>query len=173
MTRLIFGFALTILVSCNQPIKTYQPDTNQIKSFFSQIDDSVLTKGSFLLVDTVQLKWKNLFVQTTSYQKALSSSDIDFIANQIEQTPATIWTNSMFDSARIVSNSYITSFNKRTAWIPIHYKFSFPYFTKDKKHCILYYDKYCGSLCAEQSLRLYKYENGKWTLIKVLFSFVS
>lgn len=173
MTRLLYPFAFMLLLSCTHSGKAYRPDIIEIKSFFAQVDDSILTKGSFLLVDTIQAKWKDLFVTTASDLKALPDEDIHFIAEQFEQTPAAVWTNLIFDSARIVSNAYINAFRKRTGLTPVYYRFSYPYFSKDKRHCILYYDNYCGSLCAEQSLRLYKYENGRWIIVKTLFSIVS
>jgi hypothetical protein len=173
MIRILFAFAFLFLFSCTHPARKYQPGIAEIKSFFAKVDDSILTKRSFLLVDTVKAKWKDLFVSTASYQKALPDDDIDFISKQLDQTTPAVWTNSMFDSARIVSSSYIAAFQKRTGLTPVHYTFSFPYFSKDKKYCVLYYDNYCGNLCAEQSLRLYKYENGRWTVVKTLFSIVS
>jgi len=172
MTRLLF-FVFLFLLSCTHAFKSNQLDIANTKSFFTQLDDSVLTKSSFLLIDTVQKEWKELFVRSASYQKALNDEDIKFIAEQFDNTPLKTWTNVVFDSARIVSEAYIDTFRKNTGWTPVHYKFSLPYFSKDKKYCLLYYDHYCGNLCAEQSLRLYKIVNGRWTIIKTLFSIVS
>lgn len=173
MTRLLFILVSISLLACSHDDKTSIPNLAETKSFFEQVDDSILTKGSFLLVNTVQREWKDLFVRTASYQKALSDEDIQFISKQFDNTSIRNWTNDVFDSARIVSQDYIRNFQKNTGSTPVHYKFSLPYFSKDKKYCILYYDHYCGNLCAEQSLRLYKQENGKWTVIKTLFSVVS
>lgn len=173
MTRPFFVFASIFMLSCTHSDDTFHVDLAEVKSFFAQVDDSSLTKRSFLLVDTVQKEWNDLFVRNASYQKALSDKDIQFIAEQVDNTPAAVWTNVVFDSARIVSEADIKRFQKNTGSTPVHYKFSLPYFSKDKKYCILYYDYYCGDLCAEQSLRLYKKENGKWIVIKTLFSFES
>ena len=170
MTRLLFGFAFLFFLSCTNSDKTYQPNMADSKSFFAQMDDSILTRSSFLLIDTVQKEWKDLFVRTASYQKVLSDEDIQFIAEQFDNTPLNVWTNAVFDSARIVNEAYIETFRKNTGWPPVHYKSSLPYFSKDKKYCVLYYDHYCGILCAEQSLRLYKQEKGRWIIIKNLFS---
>jgi hypothetical protein len=173
MTRLLFVFAFIFLLACTQDDKTSIPNLAETKSFFEQVDDSILTKRSFLLVNTVKKEWKDLFVRAASYQKALSDEDIKFISEQFDNTSLKTWTNAVFDSARIVSEDYILNFQKNAGSTPVHYKFSLPYFSKDKKYCILYYDHYCGNLCAEQSLRLYKHENGRWIVVKTLFSVVS
>lgn len=173
MTRIFPAFIFFTLLSCSHVEKTYQPDISELKSFFAQLDDSSLTKREFLLVDTVQVKWKDLFISTASHQKALPKQDIDFIAEQFDNTQTSVWTNTVFDSARLVSNTYIQNFYQKTDFVPVHYRFSYPYFSKDKKYCVLYYDYYCGNLCAEESIRLYKNDNGKWTLVKTLFSIVS
>jgi hypothetical protein len=173
MIRLLFVFVFIFLLACTHTDKTYQPNIAETKSFFAQVDDSILTKRSFLLVDIVRKEWKDLFVRTASYQKVLRNEDIQFIAEQFDNTSLNVWTNVFFDSARIVSEAYIHNFQKNIGSTPVHYKFSMLYFSKDKKYCILYYDHYCGNLCAEQSLILYKQENGRWVIIKTLFSVVS
>src|SRR4051812_26918272 len=132
MTRFIFSFALLLLISCTFIDRKYQPDILELRSFFSQLDDSALTKGSFLLVDTVQKEWKELFIRSATYQKALNKDDIQFIVEQFDNTPSIVWSNLIFDSARIVSNAYIATFKKKTGLTPVYYKFSIPYFSKDK-----------------------------------------
>ena len=125
------------------------------------------------MVESIQIGWKDLFISSATNDKTLSEKEINHIAEQLGNSKLPVWTNIYFDSARIVSQQYVNNFRKNTGSTPVHYKFSIPYFTKDKNYCVIYYESYCGTLCAEQSLRLYKNENGKWIAIKSLFSIVS
>lgn len=86
-----------------------------------------------------------------------------------------LWTSELFDSLVLISTDKLESLSQPDPFnkTPAHYKFSLPYYSKDKQTFIIYYDYYCGSLCAEYSLRLYKKANGKWTYIKSYFTMVS
>jgi hypothetical protein len=85
------------------------------------------------------------------------------------------WTNEIFDSAKIISRNYLDSVARPNPFMktPTHYSFSLPYFSKDKNSFIIYYNYYCGNLCAEYSLRLYKKINEKWTFATSFFRMVS
>jgi hypothetical protein len=162
-----------VLQSCKQ--ETYE-DVGEVKTFFSQLDDSILSKKEFLLVDSVENRkwWKDIF-RNQIFDKELSIMDWNFIYGQMKGAKETVWTNKYFDSARIVSSKYIESVSKPNPFddVPTHYRFSKPFFSKDGNICVVLYDKYCGFLCAETSLRLYKKHKRKWSFIKSFYTVVS
>jgi hypothetical protein len=107
--------------------------------------------------------------------KIIKQDNIKYVIGELGQLQKGVWTNTIFDSSTIVPLKYIDSVSKsnpREETLP-HYRFSMPYFNKDKTTFIIYYNYYCGSLCAEYSLRLYKKVKGKWKFIKSFYTVVS
>jgi hypothetical protein len=155
-------FAGLILISCNQQV---QVDTSELKNIYSDILEPDSLKGRYYLIDSIESFDKKLIVQ----------SDTTYSIAYCDEIKSGIWTNNLFDSLITISANKLHSISKSDSFkiIPIHYSFSLPYFSKDKNSFIVYYNYYCGSLCAEYSLRLYKKINGKWTFIKSYFSMVS
>jgi hypothetical protein len=151
-----------ILTSCNQPV---QVDTLELKKIYSDILEPDSLKGKFYLIDSIESFDKKVIVQ----------SDTIYSIAYCDEIKNGIWTNNLFDSLLTISADKMHSISKSDSFkiTPIHYSFSLPYFSKDKNSFIVYYNYYCGSLCAEYSLRLYKKINGKWTFIKSSFSIVS
>lgn len=160
---------LILLQSCTQEI---HEDVGKAKNFFSQLDDSILLNNEFLMVDSIENRkwWKDKF-RNQIFDKELSIKDWYFIYSQMKDAKGTVWTNKYFDSARFVSSEYIIGFSKPNPLddVPTHYSFSKPFFSKDGNTCVVLYDKYCGFLCAETSLRLYKINKGRWLFIKSFY----
>ena len=176
-------FAISVF-SCSPQ---YAPPEKDVKDFFAQWHDSVLTKNTFLLVDSFESAtgWSYLFERWTPFKDTvLTSSEIEFIANEMKNTVNATWADSIFEKSKIVSSHYIDSLAKsdtsksdllslKLKHTLAYYKFSLPYFSKDENFCVLYYDYYCSSLCAETSLQLYKKISGRWRFVKSYFREVS
>lgn len=155
-------FGGLIFSSCYQYI---QVDNSDLKKIYSDILKPDSLKGRCYLIDSIESFDKKLIVQ----------SDTTYFIAHCDETKRGIWANSLFGSLITISTDKLHSISKSDSIkiIPIHYSFSLPYFDRDKNSFIVYYNFYCGSLCAESSLRLYKKINGDWTFIKSYFSFVS
>jgi len=175
-TLFISVYGILILISFPSCRQKVHEDATQIKSFFFQLDDSILAKKQFLLIDSIDNGnwWKDIFKRKI-FDHELSIKDWYFIYGQMKDAKESVWTNKYFDSAKIVSVKYISGLAKPNALddVPTNYSFSKPFFSKDGKYCVLFYDKYCGFLCAKTSLRLYKKDNGKWLFIKSFYTIMS
>ena len=155
-------FAGVIFTSCHQYVHV---DNLEIKKVYSDILEADSLNGRFYLIDSIE----------NFDKKSIEQSDTTYFIAYNDETKNGIWTNSLFDSLTTISAAKLLSISKSDSFkiTPIHYSFSLPYFSKNKESFIIYYNYYCGNLCAEYSLRLYKKINGKWTFIKTYFSIVS
>jgi hypothetical protein len=159
-------FCLTILslviFSCRQAIRTDKTELNQI---YSDILSADSLKGKYYLVDSID----------NFETKSIKQSDMTYYISSCDSIKNGVWTDRLYDSLIIISKDRLHSISKANTltMTPAHYSFSLPYFSKDKQSFIIYYSHYCGNLCAEYSLRLYKKINGKWIFIKSYFSIVS
>jgi hypothetical protein len=163
MVKLItLTFIVLFLFSCKQNISA---SSAEIKSIFQELMIADSSLKSYLLIDSIE----------GFERKSIIQSDTAYTIATCDVVKYGIWTNDIFDSAKIISRNYIDSIAKPNPFMktPAHYSFSLPYFSKDKTSFIIYYNYYCGSLCAEYSLRLYKKIKGRWTFIKTYFSIVS
>ena len=153
---------LFLILSCRQ---TFQTDQVELKQIYHDILSADSLNGRHYLIDSIEnFETKTIKQSGTTY----------FIAD-CNSTKSGIWTDNIHDSLLIISKKGLHSKVKGDQFVmtPANYSFSLPYFSKDKKTFLIYYDHYCGNLCAEYSLRLYKKINGKWTFIKTYFSIVS
>jgi hypothetical protein len=75
---------------------------------------------------------------------------------------------SYFDDLKVVSMKIIDSLSQPDPYIntPPFIKLSKPYFSKNGAYCLLFHSYYCGNLCAESAVALYKKINGKWKFVK-------
>jgi hypothetical protein len=156
-------FFVLLLTSCSQHA---QIDNSELKQIYSDILTADSLTGKYYLLDSIENFDKKSITQ---------SYTIFFIAdcNDIKDG---VWTGNLFDSLIIVSADKLRSISKRDQFTmtPAHYySFSLAYFSKDKQTFLIYYNHYCGNLCAEYSLRLYKKINDRWAFIKSYFSMVS
>ncbi len=154
-------FSLT-LFSCRQSIQVDKVELQQI--YYDILSADSLT-GKYYLIDSI----RNYETQT------IKQSDTTYYIADCGIAKNGIWTDNIYDSLVIISNDRLHSQAKDDQFVmtPANYSFSLPYFSKDKQTFIIYYNHYCGNLCAEYSLRLYKKINGKWTFIKSYFSMIS
>lgn len=163
-----------LLVACS---KTETTETEEIKQFFANISDRGFPKDKpFVLIDKFDAKeWKNDFKQWASIDSVLSGKQIDFLVQKVESSPPVVWKSEDFRNAKVVARNYLDTITRTEPFIlrPSLYSFSRPYFTRDKEYCIMYFDVYCGLLCAEESINVYKNENGKWILIRRYVTSVS
>jgi hypothetical protein len=173
MKRLFLIFLISHLVACQQP---YNPDTKDVKDFFANLADKNFTTSDFILVDAIlTTSSAKVFERAAERDTLLAKDDIAFIVHQMSNAPSGKWTKATFERAKIVPQAYldtITPPGNTMRW-PEHYKFSRPYFSKDKTYCVLEYYNYCGNLCQENAYQLYRLSNGKWYLVKAYARTVS
>lgn len=168
---------LLIYTACTQSIRT---DPNLIKGFFSQLDElrynstPGVYSGRPFLIDSIVVD-KETFWQIASNEPLFSASDKKYIKGQLVADTLGVWSSNLFDNIKVVPYSFIDSAEtqNKNRIRPPYIKLSKPYFSKDNKYCLLYYHYYCGNLCAETTLKLYKVINGKWTIIKNYYQIVS
>jgi hypothetical protein len=159
---LLFTSLALLQLSCNQHVSTGQFELRQV---FNDISAADFIKARYYLIDSIE----------NFNTKSIAQSDTIYTIASYGNANNGIWTNELFNSLQIISRDGLHSISKADplTMTPIHYSFSLPYFSKDKRSFIIYYNYYCGNLCAEYSLRLYKIINGKWTFIKSYFRVVS
>ena len=159
---LLLTISLFLILSCRQTIKTDQLELNQI---YYDILSADSLKGKYYLIDSIE----------NFEKKTINQSDTTYFIADCNSTKSGIWTDNIYDSLLIISKKKLHSKVKGDKFLmtPANYSFSLPYFSKDKQTFIIYYNHYCGNLCAEYSMRLYKKVNGKWIFIKTYFSMVS
>jgi len=153
---------LFTLFSCGETIQINKSELNHIYDDILSTDS--LTRKYYLL-DSID-KFET---------KAIKQSDTTYFIADYGGVENGVWTDKIHDSLVIITEERLNSISKADPFpmtLP-HYRFSLPYFSKDKQSFIIYYDHYCGSLCAEYSLRLYKLIDGKWTFVKSYFSLIS
>ena len=178
MTRQRFLLLLLFFVSCTQPIKTNPTD---IKEFFSQLTPLKLnlSPGTHInsrpyVIDSIEIDLSSI-IKLVDAEPFFDPKDIAYFKGQLLADKAGVWQQELFDSIKIVSQTELDSIRK----FGLHQdmapsiRLSKPYFSKDKQYCIQYYNYYCGNLCSETALKLYKRINGKWTFIKNYFQLVS
>lgn len=148
-----------ILLSCHQQILV---DKSELKQIYTGILTSDSLTDKYYLIDSIE----------SFDKKSIIQSDTTYFIAYCDSTKNGVWTGKLFDNLIIISAGKLHSISKYDQFkmAPIHYSFSLPYFSNDKQTLLIYYNHYCGNLCAEYSLRLYKKINGKWTFIKSYFS---
>jgi hypothetical protein len=159
---LLLTVFLFVIFSCRQTIQT---DQLELKQIYYDILSADSLRGKYYLIDSIE----------NFGTKTIKQSDTTYLIAECNSTKSGIWTDNINDSLVIISKEKLHSKAKgdQFAMTPANYSFSLPYFSKDKQTFIIYYNHYCGNLCAEYSLRLYKKINGKWTFVKTYFSMVS
>lgn len=155
-------FFLFALLACRHSI---QVDKSELKQIYFDILSADSLTGKYYLIDSIR----------NFETKIINQSDTTYYVADCGITKNGIWTDNLYDSLVIISKDKLHSKAKgdKLEMTPANYSFSLPYFSKDKQSFIIYYNHYCGNLCAEYSLRLYKKINGKWTFVKSHFSIVS
>lgn len=151
-----------IQLSCNQHVEVEFSDLRQIYGDILKADSF---RGKRYLIDSIE----------NFQKKSISQSGTTYFIAHFDSIAMGVWTEQIFDNLVIIPANKLRQMSKRDPFTmtPTHYTFSLPYFNKDKNSFLIYYDFYCGNLCAEYSLRLYKKINGKWIYIKSYFSIVS
>ena len=153
-------FSLFAFFACEQ---SSQVDKSELKQINFDILSADSLTGKYYLIDSIR----------NFETKIINQSDTTYYAADCGITKNGIWTDNLYDSLVIISQDKLQSKGDKFEMRPLNYSFSLPYFSKDKQSFIIYYNHYCGNLCAEYSLRLYKKINGKWTFVKSYFSMVS
>lgn len=152
----------SMISACGQSPKI---DKSELREIFFDILSVDSLSGKYYLIDSIEK------IETTK----IEISGTTYLVADCEIAKNGIWTESIYDSLAIISKNRLDSLTKGNKFemTPANYSFSLPYFSKDKQSFIIYYNRYCGILCAEYSLRVYKKINGKWIFIKSVFSIIS
>ena len=152
---LLVTLFLSLFVSFRQIPKD---DHAEIRLIFHAIISGDSRHGSYYLIDSI-----------VNYRlKMIDGYDQPCIIAESDETKSGVWCEGIFEKARIISGKKLQSLSQPDPFTmtPPHYRFSLPYFSKDKQTILIYYSYYCGNLCAERALRLYKLINGRWTYVE-------
>jgi len=155
------------------------------KLFLNGLRLTLKPKGKFRLSDKAYGTPSQIFLKKIAAKDTvLKYFDIDFILKQFKQKQNFIWTETSVDSTVFIKATDIDSifhtFKVDSGWKVFYktfggdfYRMSFPYFSQDKQTCIIYVGHYCGGLCGEGGLRIYRRKINTWTLIKIIGRWVS
>lgn len=110
-----------------------------------------------------------------------TKAERDYIRQQIDPGNRR-WTTEYFKHTSIISEDTIKSIfadqSKRWKYFYQHFGqefhyFSLPVFLRNDTYCLFYSDIYCGNLCGDGELVLYRKVNGKWVVVKSYCSWIS
>ena len=160
-----YGFLIimaSILFSCKPTIRI---DKSELAQIYNDILSADSLKFKCYLVDSIG-NFKT---------KSITQSDTTYFLPFCDDVKNGVWPSNLHSRLVLTSKKKLHSIAKtnRLSLTPTYYIFSLPYFSKDKQTFIIYYNFYCGILCEESSLRLYKKIDGKWTFIKHHSGFIS
>jgi hypothetical protein len=123
--------------------------------------------------------YQHIFNDTLSIfadKELFSSADIEFIKLQITAGMHFKWTANNILGSNVISSKEISRYFKKgvdSGWAKFNSKYkngftsySIPLFSLDKKTCIVYMARHCGSLCGHGALSVYKKVNGKWIWLR-------
>lgn len=174
MKLYLLVFTVLFLSSCVKPIDIDIKETkllfNQLK--FLKIDRLIIPKKGthpymtrFLVVDSILYNDKFIL---RACKQSLIKEDLKYIEAQLASHTYNKWQQSIFDDLKVMSMKRIDSLSKPDPFIntPPFIKLSKPYFSKNGTYCLLLYSYYCGNLCAESAVSLYKKVSGKWEFVK-------
>lgn len=157
---ILSGLLAFLLLSCNNHVNVSE---SELKEIYSELIIADSTPGAYLSLNSLVIDSIENFTD-----KKMSVEGISYKIGYCDLVKNGIWNSQLFNIAKVVPLDSV--FHRLSAgfreYILPHYSFSLPYFSVDKKSFLIYYNYYCGSLCAESSLRLYKKVNGKWVHVK-------
>ena len=173
---LIASFLVMGLFLQAQLPDTFIVSTTEIKFFMNETRQLLYKRGEFRLSDKphqIITFLENISANDSLFTKA----DRDFIMNQVKQRKNPIWSDIYIDSTIFIKSKEIDSifenFKVSGGWKvfyetygPDFYEMSLPYFTKNKKTCIIYISNHCGGLCGGGCVRIFRLENDHWKLYK-------
>ena len=173
-------------VSKAQSSDNFSKATNEeIKSFLNEVRHVVKAATKFRLSDKPYgIPSRTFLEKIATKDTLLAQTDVDFIIKQVTQRKNTKWSNTVIDSAVLIRaediDSIFQSFKVDSGWKIFRktyggdfYRMSFPYFSQDKQTCIIYIGHYCGGLCGEGGLKIFRRQNNTWRLIRTIGRWVS
>jgi hypothetical protein len=186
---LILFLIAIVQISCTQPgdpsvQKKIKQDS--IAYFHKAIDfiNQVALKGhqdsTFKLCDRVptlasECRLEEIICDTATF----TASEIEFIKCK-DSSNLPNWNKNQFPNIKIIPWELISAAAKKNnGWSSLSteigrfHTFSYPVFLRNFTYCLFYSSVYCGFLCGEGSLVLYKYEGGKWREVKTYCHWVS
>lgn len=192
--RLAFAILLAeiFLTACRtqptnyQSASNYPKDstyTNHAKSFiqwyraYAHID-----KGLILEDSTETQEFDSNYKSVLAGTSDLTSTDLSELKSYIGHPPLSIWTIDLAGPARLITRDTVrTIFKSKTDGWQYFYQhyghdfftFSAPIFLRHYTLCLFYSGNFCGRLCGEGSLCLYKKEDNKWVEIRGFDHWVS
>jgi hypothetical protein len=153
-------------------ISPTRSQTKEIKQFFRDFDNhyySDLVNSRIHIVDTIVSLSSSYVIRYLNEDTLLSQQDVRFIKYNVKNSPPSTWTRLIFPHAIISDRNELLRKNEnawKSAATTAYFELSLPYFNKRNDKCVIYYSFYCGWLCAESSLRLYKKIKGHWIFVK-------
>jgi len=188
---LVLGFMIYIFYSCrtknDDDSKVSIEYIKQAQIFITQVKKSQLDDKQFILESNVRTIdnndcLKEVLLDTLTF----SRQERDYISGEAKKPTIQSWTNEIFPNIKIVSSDtirkifkdYSKEHSKGWDYFYSHIGksadgFSSPIFYKNYTYCLFYSDHYCGFLCAEGSLTLYKKEGNKWIEVKSFCNWAS
>jgi hypothetical protein len=149
----------------NEFMETVLTSSAPYESVFNKLPKKVFYKAIHIgqanwhsKMDTAfEKKFKDLY----RYDSVLSKQDFTFFKDQYYSMKDTTWN---FSTTRI---------KLKKKYKPGYFKYSIPLFTKDFKRAILWRYYYRGPLYAYSELHIYKFENGKWVIERLVGGWMS
>lgn len=157
----------------------------EIKSFFADVQFIFKNKSKVVLVNEPLENPPTILVKRIfSKDSFLSNTSVDFPDLRENQSKSFVWEKDLIEDLKLVTEASLDSvFNTsdlRNNWRTFYktfgigfYQISIPYFSKDKKYCVLSVAYYCGSLCGEGGIKIFIKTKDGWKLHKTVGRWVS
>ena len=95
----------------------------EIKDFFNQLDGGFYVKQQILVLDSVQVVWRQIIAPSIKRKTKIAEQDIQYILYQMDSSAGKIWTREIFKKAKIISGQQIDRKAKKIGDVPTFYAF--------------------------------------------------
>lgn len=189
MKHLVRTLALFLLLLPASHASAQTVSNSEMTAFVSAAlsleNDTIKT---FLLRDSVlnhfYPDWESDSTMITGLRNDVSKADIDYMLKQRREFKPMTWEQLSVNGAVILHESYLDkTFSSKKAvknWEKYYnahragyYEISQPIFSQDKKTAVIYMSYKCGVTCGHGTATLYHYENGKWVVVRNLFTWIN
>jgi|GEM_PF-2821491 len=149
-------------------------ENDSMKTFF--LRDSML--GRFYP------DWESDSTMLAGLSKEIGKENAEHMLQQRKDFRPQTWDASQLSGATILSNAYLkkTFASKKAVknWEKYYsthrsgyFEISAPVFSRDKKTAVLYMAYHCGVTCGHGAATLYRFEDGKWKVVRNLFAWIN
>lgn len=128
--------------------------------------------------------WESDSMLLEGLVKEIGKAEVAHLLKQRRELKNSTWKAQSPNGAMILDESYLKKTfkgkNKTKNWETFYsthkapyYEVSQPLFTSDKKYAVVYIALQCGVNCGHGGASLYVFEDGKWKIVRNIFSWIN